>query len=77
MRRKANKKCAVVTGELPIAGSLNFHELGLIISGACTILAIVISAYSIWMHALNYTKPREQRQCVYPSTPLRDGETAD
>ncbi|KFY62884.1 hypothetical protein V496_04339 [Pseudogymnoascus sp. VKM F-4515 (FW-2607)] len=53
-----------VTGELPIAGSLNFHELGLIICGGCTILAILISAYSIWMHALNYTKPREQRHII-------------
>ena len=67
-RKKTDKKCTAVTGELPIAGNLNFHELGLIICGGCSILAIVISAYSIWMHALNYTKPREQRQCV--PTPL-------
>jgi hypothetical protein len=49
---------------LPIAGSLNFHKLGLIIAGGCSVVAIVISFYSIFMHASHYTKPREQRQYV-------------
>lgn len=66
MRGSKTNECTVVTGELPIAGNLNFHKLGLMICGGCTIVAILISGYSIWMHALNYTKPREQRQCVPP-----------
>ena len=49
---------------MPITGTLTFHQLGLIICGGCAIVAIVVSFYSIMMHAMNYTKPREQRQYV-------------
>ncbi|KAJ2903762.1 hypothetical protein MKZ38_009414 [Zalerion maritima] len=54
-----------ITSETAIVGSLTFHELALIIGGACTIIAILLSFYLMWMHALNYTKPREQRQYVW------------
>ncbi|KAJ9136489.1 DUF300-domain-containing protein [Pleurostoma richardsiae] len=50
--------------ETPIAGSLTFHQLALIIAGASTLVAIVLSFYLIWMHALNYTKPREQKHII-------------
>jgi Organic solute transporter Ostalpha len=52
----------LVTSETPIAGSLTFHDLGLIISGGCSVIAICLSLFLIWMHALHYTKPYEQRQ---------------
>lgn len=51
-----------VTSETPIAGNLTFHQLGIIVSGVCSIIAITLSLYLIWMHATNYTKPYEQRQ---------------
>lgn len=50
------------TSEREIVGSLTFHKLALIIAGASTIVAIILSFYLIWMHALHYTKPREQKQ---------------
>lgn len=50
--------------EVPIAGNMTFHQLGLIIAGACSIFAIVISFYLIFMHAIHYTKPNEQRHII-------------
>lgn len=44
-----------------LIGPLNFHDLARIISAACTLIATVLSLYLIWMHALHYTQPREQR----------------
>ena len=52
---------------MPIAGSLTFHELAMIIAGGATIISIILSFYLAWRHALNYTKPREQRQYVHTS----------
>jgi len=49
---------------VPIAGSLTFHQLGLIIAAACSLFAILTSFYLIFMHATHYTKPYEQRQYV-------------
>jgi hypothetical protein len=48
--------------ERAIVGSLTFHQLALIIAGGSAIVAILLSFYLIWMHALHYTKPREQKQ---------------
>jgi hypothetical protein len=58
--------------EIPIAGKLTFHALALIISAACSLVAIVLSLFLIWMHATHYTKPCEQRQYVLapPKDPL-------
>ncbi|KAL0933292.1 DUF300 domain-containing protein [Colletotrichum truncatum] len=50
--------------EILIAGPLTFHDLALIIAGSCTIIAICLSLYLVFMHANNYTKPREQRQII-------------
>jgi hypothetical protein len=52
-----------------IVGPLTFHDLALIISGGCAIIAIFLSLYLAFMHAINYTKPNEQRQ--YASHPVR------
>jgi hypothetical protein len=47
-----------------MAGSLTFHQLGMIIAAACSLFAILTSFYLIFMHATHYTKPYEQRQYV-------------
>lgn len=47
--------------EIPMAGPFTFHELALMISAATALLSMFISFYLIWMHALNYTKPDEQK----------------
>ncbi|CAK7272798.1 hypothetical protein SEPCBS57363_005328 [Sporothrix epigloea] len=52
------------TSESNVVGPLTFHDLLLIIGGASTIVAIFMSFYLIWMHALHYTKPNEQRHII-------------
>ncbi|KAI1323196.1 organic solute transporter Ostalpha-domain-containing protein [Xylariaceae sp. FL0255] len=50
--------------EVPIVHNLTFHQLTLIIGGATTIFAIIVSFYLIFQHATNYTRPREQRHII-------------
>ncbi|KAL1872026.1 hypothetical protein VTK73DRAFT_1694 [Phialemonium thermophilum] len=50
--------------EIPIAGSLTFHQLALIIAAGSTLVAIAMSLYLIMMHATHYTKPAEQRYII-------------
>ncbi|KAJ6788765.1 hypothetical protein PWT90_03316 [Aphanocladium album] len=50
--------------EIEIVGHLTFHELARIIGAACTLIAVLLSLYLAWMHALHYTKPREQRYII-------------
>ncbi|KAH8884808.1 putative DUF300 domain protein, partial [Thozetella sp. PMI_491] len=52
------------TSEIPIAGSLTFHQLALIIAGGSTAVAILMSLYLIFRHATHYTKPREQKHII-------------
>jgi hypothetical protein len=52
---------ATTVSEIPIAGPYTFHDLALMISATTALLAMFISFYLIWMHALNYTKPDEQK----------------
>ncbi|KAF8850591.1 DUF300-domain-containing protein [Acephala macrosclerotiorum] len=52
------------SSEIPIVGSLTFHTLGLIIAAGCALIAILLSFYLIWMHAIHYTKPYEQRHII-------------
>ncbi|KAH8802671.1 organic solute transporter Ostalpha-domain-containing protein [Xylogone sp. PMI_703] len=47
-----------------IVGNITFHNLAIIISAACSLFAILTSFYLIWMHALHYTKPTEQRHII-------------
>lgn len=53
-----------IVSEVPIVGDLNFHQLGIIIAAACTLIAVLLSFYLIFMHALHYTKPYEQRHII-------------
>ncbi|KND92235.1 Transmembrane protein [Tolypocladium ophioglossoides CBS 100239] len=50
--------------EIILIGPLNFHDLARIIAAACTLIAVVMSLFLIWMHALHYTQPREQRYII-------------
>lgn len=47
-----------------VAGDLTFHELALIIAGGSTIVAYIVSFWLMIQHALNYTKPREQKHII-------------
>lgn len=49
-----------------LIGDLTFHQLGIIVSAATALIAIITSFYLMWMHALHYTKPYEQRQYGFP-----------
>ncbi|KAI0506845.1 organic solute transporter Ostalpha-domain-containing protein [Xylaria bambusicola] len=53
-----------IGSEEKLVGDLNFHQLALIIAGGSTIIAYIVSFYLMWQHALNYTKPREQRHII-------------
>lgn len=47
-----------------LVGPLTFHDLALIVGGSFAIISIFLSLYLAFMHAINYTKPDEQRQYV-------------
>ncbi|KAG5921096.1 hypothetical protein E4U42_005989 [Claviceps africana] len=47
-----------------LVGPLDFHNLARLIGSSCTLIATVLSLYLVWMHALNYTQPREQRYII-------------
>ncbi|KAI8633378.1 DUF300-domain-containing protein [Xylariaceae sp. FL1651] len=53
-----------IGSEEKLAGNFTFHQLALIIAGGSTIIAYVVSFYLMWQHALNYTKPREQKHII-------------
>ncbi|KAI1422253.1 organic solute transporter Ostalpha-domain-containing protein [Xylaria sp. FL1777] len=53
-----------IGSEEKLAGNLTFHQLALIIAGGSTIVAYIVSFYLMWQHALNYTKPREQKHII-------------
>ncbi|RCI09831.1 hypothetical protein L249_3996 [Ophiocordyceps polyrhachis-furcata BCC 54312] len=50
--------------EVLIIGPLDFHDLARLVAAACTLIAVVMSLYLVWMHALHYTQPREQRYII-------------
>ncbi|KAK8010654.1 hypothetical protein PG990_009619 [Apiospora arundinis] len=53
-----------VTSEVDIVPGFTFHRLATFIGGACAIIAIITSLFLVWKHALNYTKPREQKHII-------------
>ncbi|KAI1821877.1 organic solute transporter Ostalpha-domain-containing protein [Xylaria intraflava] len=53
-----------IGSEEKIAGNLTFHQLALIIAGGATIISYILSFYLMFQHALNYTKPAEQRHII-------------
>ncbi|KAI1877479.1 hypothetical protein JX265_003487 [Neoarthrinium moseri] len=53
-----------IGSETKIAGPFTFHQLALIIGGGCALIAILTSFFLMWQHALNYTKPREQKHII-------------
>lgn len=62
--------CVVEPGnDKLLLGPLTFHHLALIVGGSSSIIAICLSLYLAFMHAINYTKPEEQRQYVVDHEP--------
>ncbi|KAJ8130316.1 hypothetical protein O1611_g3315 [Lasiodiplodia mahajangana] len=53
-----------IGSEEKLVGNFTFHQLALIIAGGSTIISYIVSFYLIWQHALNYTKPREQKHII-------------
>ncbi|KZT32287.1 DUF300-domain-containing protein [Sistotremastrum suecicum HHB10207 ss-3] len=45
-------------------GHLQAHQIGWLIAGACTVVAVVIALINIFRHARNYLVPAEQRQIL-------------
>jgi len=50
---------------LPIVGSMTYHTLITIISGACTILACIICTGLAVTHLFKFRIPDEQKQYVH------------
>ncbi|KYK61387.1 DUF300 domain protein [Drechmeria coniospora] len=50
--------------EILLVGPLNFHDLARVIAASCTLIATTLSLFLIWMHALHYTQPSEQRYII-------------
>jgi len=45
-------------------GRLEPHQIGWIVSGACTVATVLITTYSVFSHLLHYHAPAEQRQII-------------
>ncbi|KAG9244416.1 organic solute transporter Ostalpha-domain-containing protein [Calycina marina] len=50
--------------EAALISNYTFHDLGIVISAGCTLIAILLSFFLIFMHAIHYTKPYEQRHII-------------
>ncbi|KAH8648480.1 organic solute transporter Ostalpha-domain-containing protein [Xylariales sp. PMI_506] len=53
-----------ITTERKVAGHLTFHQLALLLSGVSLIIALTGSIHLMFRHAINYTKPREQKHII-------------
>ncbi|KAI0022723.1 DUF300-domain-containing protein [Xylariomycetidae sp. FL0641] len=53
-----------IGSEEKLVGPLTFHQLALIIAALSTIVCYVVSFYLMAMHAMNYTRPREQKHII-------------
>ena len=53
-----------VDGEVPYFDSVTFHDIGLLISAIAGGIAIIISMYLIFQHALHYSRPWEQKHII-------------
>lgn len=56
--------CALVSEVNLWEGGITFHTLALLVSGAFSVVATVISIFLIVFHATHYSQPGEQRQYV-------------
>ncbi|KAK8052017.1 hypothetical protein PG993_003402 [Apiospora rasikravindrae] len=59
-----NRVSCIVGSEVELVAGFTFHRLAIIVGGGCAVIAILTSFYLVWMHALNYTKPQEQKQII-------------
>ncbi|KAA8570214.1 hypothetical protein EYC84_002531 [Monilinia fructicola] len=49
--------------EAILVADLTFHELGIVVSAATALIAILLSLYLMWMHAVHYTNPMSNDKC--------------
>ncbi|OKL57748.1 hypothetical protein UA08_07106 [Talaromyces atroroseus] len=64
IRKRENHRHALVS-EVPLWNNgLTFHQLGLILCAAFSLVGIVSSFFLAFMHAIHYSKPREQRHIM-------------
>ncbi|ETS75599.1 hypothetical protein PFICI_12543 [Pestalotiopsis fici W106-1] len=58
-----------ITTTTPIVGNFQFHELNMIISGACAAFSVIVLLLLMARHTLNFSKPQEQanilRICLF------------
>ncbi|TVY14449.1 Transmembrane protein, partial [Lachnellula arida] len=50
--------------QIPIIGSLSFHDLCVIISGSCMAFVCLVSFFLIMRHATHFSLPKEQKQVI-------------
>ncbi|KUJ09035.1 DUF300-domain-containing protein [Mollisia scopiformis] len=50
--------------QVPFIGSMSFHQVAVIIAGACTIISCLICFFLIFRHATRYAVPKEQKQVI-------------
>ncbi|EME84193.1 uncharacterized protein MYCFIDRAFT_109209, partial [Pseudocercospora fijiensis CIRAD86] len=50
--------------EEPVLGKLTFHHLGLILCVVFGLIAVVISLWLIFQHAIHYQRPNQQKQII-------------
>ncbi|EAS30589.2 uncharacterized protein CIMG_06068 [Coccidioides immitis RS] len=51
--------------EVPLwDGGITFHQLGLIISATFSLIAVLVSVYLVFQHAVHYLRPQEQRHII-------------
>ncbi|KAJ4350013.1 uncharacterized protein N0V89_008634 [Didymosphaeria variabile] len=48
----------------PVVGSLMFHDFATILSGACSLAALLIVSVAVIRHATNFSNPIQQRQVI-------------
>ncbi|KAF7537506.1 hypothetical protein G7054_g3648 [Neopestalotiopsis clavispora] len=64
-----DKPAFEITTTAPIVGNFQFHELNMIISGACAAVSTIMLLVLMARHALNLSKPQEQanilRICLF------------
>ncbi|OCL03323.1 hypothetical protein AOQ84DRAFT_347890 [Glonium stellatum] len=49
---------------VPLVGSMSFHKFSMILSGACGVFVLVLCLYSVFSHAMKYSRPVQQRQLI-------------
>jgi hypothetical protein len=62
--------------EQQLASGIRVHGLLLALSTSVTIVACCFTAWQVFQHGTNYTKPNQQRQLVSPHTQRRESPSS-